>query len=747
MEESISGVRVEPHTRTIAIVGNPNTGKSTLFNRLTGLRQKVANYPGVTVERHYGKSTIEGLDCTWIDLPGTYSLSAQSPDERVVIDALEGKLKDDRPDLVLFVLDPLQLRRHLFLLFQLAELRIPSVVCFNFWDQVQRRKVPLSLELLEAKLGVPCIPVAASSGSGMDRLAEAIANAFVEPRHLRQISWSRPIEEALAKVASALKEEGLSFSRADSLRILFDVHPAVADRIGWRSERDERVLKSIRNELQQKAIHPLAAEAVIINKEVDRILAEVLPDESCLRDPTSRSLDRIFTHPFFGSLLFFSILFLVFQSVYSWAGPLMDAVEHLKGWTQDLVSPWFAATPIIQSMVSDGIIEGVGSVLVFLPQILILFLFVALLEDSGYMARAAFLMDKLFSWCGLNGKSFVPLISSYACAIPGIMAARTIEDPKTRLTTIFIAPFMSCSARLPVYVLLIGAFVEPVYGAFWAGLALFGMHLVGLLVALPVAWFMNTVLLKAKSQPFLLELPSYRLPQPVDVCLRIVTQARRFIVEAGTIIFSITIVIWAMLYFPRPESLALEVRQDFAREKVAHGLMTAEEGARLVNNPAALPDWNKVLQRRIDSEYVEQSLMGRLGKSIQPVFAPAGFDWKITVGVVASFPAREVIISTLGVIYSLGGDVDEESGNLRGAMAAQIYPEDSPRAGQAVYSLPVVFSILVFFALCQQCGATVAIISRELNNRWAIGSFVFMTTLAWLCAVGVFQVASLLGGG
>ena len=746
MEGSISGTRAEIRTRTIAILGNPNTGKSTLFNRLTGLRQKVANYPGVTVERHYGKSTIKGLDCTWIDLPGTYSLSAQSPDERVVIDALEGQLLDDRPDLVLFVLDPLQLRRHLFLLFQLAELRIPCVVCLNFWDRVQRRKVPLSLEKLENTLGVPCIPVTASSGNGLEDLAAAIAEVLDKPRHLRQVAWSRPIEEALSRVTEALEAEGLPYSHADTLRILFDAQPAVADRIGWRREHYEPILKSIRNDLQQKAIHPLAAEAVIINKEVDGILEEVLPDESRLNDPTTRRLDRILTHPFFGSLLFLTILFVVFQSVYSWAGPLMDAVENLKGWTQGIVSPWFAATPIIQSMVSDGIIEGVGSVLVFLPQILILFLFVALLEDSGYMARAAFLMDKLFSWCGLNGKSFVPLISSYACAIPGIMAARTIEDPKTRLTTIFIAPFMSCSARLPVYVLLIGAFVEPVYGTFWAGLALFGMHLVGLLVAVPVAWFMNSILLRAKAQPFLLELPSYRLPRPVDVFLRLLTQARRFIVEAGTIIFSITIIIWAMLYFPRPEGLAAEVRQDFAAEKIEAGLMTPAEGARFVNDPGSSPEWDELVQPRIDSEYVEQSLMGRLGKTIQPVFAPAGFDWKITVGVVSSFPAREVIISTLGVIYSLGGEVDEESGDLRSTMAAQTHPEGSPRAGQPVYTLPVVFAILVFFALCQQCGATVAIMSRELNNRWAIGSFLFMTGLAWLCAVGVYQAGTLFTG-
>lgn len=743
MESTLAGTSEEKRTRTIAILGNPNTGKSTLFNRLTGLRQKVANYPGVTVERHLGRSEVGSYECQWLDLPGTYSLSAQSPDERVVIDALEGQLQDDRPDLVLFIIDPLQLRRHLFLLFQLAELRIPAVVCFNFWDRVERRKVPLDLKELEKHLGAPCVPVSASSGKGMDQLESAIRESLESPRQLTPIQWSQPIETSLEKLHEAVEKEGLPSSRADILRILFDAHPAVADRIGWKAERREATLKKIRDELLQKAIHPLAAEAVLINKHIDRILQELLPDESRLADPLTKRLDRWLTHPVLGLGLFISIIFIVFQSVYTWAGPLMDSIEFLKGIVQDGIAPLFSATPIVQSMVVDGIVEGVGSVLIFLPQILILFFFVALLEDTGYMARAAFLMDKLFSWCGLNGKSFVPLISSYACAIPGIMAARTIEDPKTRLTTIFIAPFMSCSARLPVYVLLIGAFVEPVYGAFWAGVALFTMHLVGLLVAAPIAWFMNNIVLKAKAQPFLLELPSYRWPQLLDVSLRLLTQGKRFVVEAGTIIFSITIIIWALLYFPRPPSLQDEVQQQFIEEKLIEGLLSQEEASSLKSNPEELPEWNDLLQRRIDGAYIEQSLLGRFGKFVQPVFAPAGFDWKITVGVISSFPAREVIISTLGIIYNLGGDVDEESRDLRSTMAAQTFPENSPRAGQPVFNLPVVFAIMVFFALCQQCGATVAVMSRELNTRWAVGSFFFMTGLAWVGAVGVFQLGSL----
>ncbi len=743
MESATISSPPEIGNKTIAILGCPNTGKSTLFNRLTGLRQKVANYPGVTVERHVGKSTLSGITHDIIDLPGTYSMAAESPDERVVIDALEGRFSDDTPDLLLCVVDPLQLRRQLFLILQAAELGIPSILCLNFWDRVERRKASFHLEVLERELGIPCIPVSATSGKGLDQLETAIEAALESPSTINRIRWSPPIQEALEEIEQGAEKVNVLLNRADALRILFDAHPAVAARLDWDEPYYYKLVQDTRNRLHQKAIHPLAAEAVFINKRIDTLLKEVLPDELGLSDPTSKRLDKVFTHPVGGPILFLALIFLVFQSVYSWAGPIMDLIDGAKVWVQDIIEPLFAATPIVQSMVVDGIIEGVGSVLIFLPQILILFFFITVLEDTGYMARAAFLMDKMFSWCGLNGKSFVPLISSYACAIPGIMAARTIEDPKSRLTTIFVAPFMSCSARLPVYVLLIGAFIEPVYGAFWAGVALFGMHIVGLLIAAPVAWFMNKVMLKSKGQPFLMELPSYRFPRLPDIGLRLIAQGARFVREAGTIIFSITIVIWALLYFPRPVALAEQQTQAFITELDQAGTMTAQELAAYLEAPESFPELEQSLQDRIDSAYIEQSVMGRLGKLVQPVFALAGFDWKITVGVLSSFPAREVIISTMGVIYSLGGDVDAESGDLRAVMANQVWPEGTAKAGQRVFNIPVALAIMVFFALCQQCGATVAIMSRELNNRWAFGSFFFMTGVAWLGAILTYQLGML----
>jgi ferrous iron transport protein B len=415
----------------------------------------------------------------------------------------------------------------------------------------------------------------------------------------------------------------------------------------------------------------------------------------------------------------------------------MDLIDAATTWMQEFVGPFLAGTPALQSLVVDGIIAGVGGVIIFLPQILLLFLFIAILEDSGYLARAAFLMDKLFGWCGLNGKSFVPLLSGYACAIPGVMAARTLEDPKARLTTILMTPFMSCSARLPVYVLMIGAFVEPAYGPAVAGCTLFLMHFVGAAVAMPLAWFMNRCILKIKAQPFILEMPDYRIPTMRNILIRMWGRGREFIVRAGTVILAFSVIIWALLYFPRPPSVAEEARAAFL---AAHA---SDSSPDLLETELANPESELAakLDHRTQGAYIEQSYLGRFGKAVQPIFDPAGFDWKITVGVLSSFPAREVIIATMGIIYNLGSDVDEGSDDLRSILTSEKW-QSGPRAGQPVYTLPVVIALMVFFALCMQCGATVAVIAKELNWRWAIGSFVVMTGLAWLAAVVIYQVGS-----
>ncbi len=411
------------------------------------------------------------------------------------------------------------------------------------------------------------------------------------------------------------------------------------------------------------------------------------------------------------------------------------------GFIGDSISPLLATTPILESLVKDGIVGGVGSVVVFLPQIIILFIFIAVLEDSGYLARASFLMDKLLSWTGLNGRAFIPMLSSFACAVPGVMSARVMTDTRARLTTVLTAPLMSCSARLPVYVLMIGAFIQPVYGAAAAGLALFFMHAVGVLVAMPIAWILNRGVLKTPTIPFIMELPPYRRPSLRNVYHRVSQAAWKFIVRAGTTIFALTVIIWALTYFPRDPAVAKPIELEYNGKIDVVKANTKADDAKA---KAALAKQVKALEaerdNRIASTYLEQSYLGRMGKTIQPVFAPLGYDWKITVGILAAFPAREVIIATLGIIYSVG-DADETSTDLREKMRREKHPD-----GTAIFTPLTAVSIMVFFALCCQCLSTVVTVQRELNSwPWAIFMFTYMTMLAYVASLVVYQGGRMLG--
>lgn len=641
----------------VALVGNPNTGKSALFNRLTGSRQRVGNFPGLTVEKRVGRLRLGDRVVQVLDLPGLYSLDALSTDEWIVHDVLAGKVAGTaRPDVVVCVLDAGNLRRNLYLVTQVARMGLPLVLALNMIDEAREAGLTIDDAALSARLGVPVVPTSATRGEGLAQLRDAIARAL-----------GGPPSDTVAAIS------GLGEMDA-------------AARYAWIGT---------------------ALEGVVAQRPVPRSRRAML--------------DAVLTHRVLGLACFMAVMYVVFTAIYAVADPFMGGIEAAFAWAGDTLGARVEHMPMLHSLVVDGVIAGVGGVVVFLPQILILFFFISLLEDTGYMARAAFLMDRLFSWCGLSGKSFVPLLSSYACAIPGIMATRTIEDPKARLTTILIAPLMSCSARLPVYVLLIGAFIEPRYGTAWAGFALFAMHLLGLVVALPMAWLLNRVMLRGRGTPFVLELPPYRWPAMRDVLWRMLDRGREFVLRAGTIIFAMSIVIWAMCYFPRPAAVEQQV------------IDQARAAATIAPAEAMDPD---VLRYRIDSAYLEQSYMGRLGKAVQPVFAPAGFDWKITVSVLASFPAREVIISTMGIVYGLGGDVDEESDSLRTMLQTATRADGTPAIG-----VPVAAAIMVFFALCMQCGATVAVIAREAGWTWAVFAFTYMTVLAWAGAVLTYQIA------
>jgi len=679
----------------VAVVGNPNTGKSTLFNALTGATQQVGNYPGVTVERRQGTCRIEGGTTTLVDLPGTYSLAAVSRDERIVVDVLAGRLEGEpRLRAVVVVIDAANLRRNLFLASQIGELGLPMVLALNMSDEARQKEVRIDLEAFARRVGVPVVPTVATRGEGLDELRRAIGRALREPGSFAPVPWPEPLRRALDALPGEL-------SPAERSRALFDLEPAapLPPELGEAADRARR-------SLEEAGFDPVSAEAVHRYRHIDTLLDGVVTRAKPEAARRPYAVDRFLTHRFWGLLVFCLLMFLVFSSIYWLAKPLMDGIDGLFGALGVEVGSWLEGRPMVQDMVVKGVIEGVRSVVIFLPQILILFFFIAVLEDTGYMARAAFLMDKVFGWTGLNGKSFVPMLSSFACAVPAILSTRTIEDPKARLSTILVAPLMSCSARLPVYILLIGAFIEPRFGALWAGATLFAMHLLGLVVAVPIAFLINRFLLKLRTIPFLLEMPPYRRPTARNVLRRMYLSGREFVMRAGTVIFAFSILIWALTYFPRPEGLAAWVAKD---------------------NPAE----GEELERQVRTAYLEQSLMGRFGKTVQPVFAPAGFDWKMTVGVLAAFPAREVIVSTLGILYAV--EEDDEEG-LRDRLKVARRADGSP-----AYTPAVALAVMVFFAFCMQCGSTVAVTAREAGWKWASFAFAYMTGLAWAAAVVVYQ--------
>ncbi|MEY3110582.1 MAG: hypothetical protein RL079_1267 [Verrucomicrobiota bacterium] len=703
----------------VALVGNPNTGKSTLFNALTGLRQRVGNYPGVTVARKSGTCDLgDGQKVELVDLPGLYSLAAASPDEQVVIDALSGNIAGDRrPDAVVLVVDATNLLRNLFLASQVAELGRPVVIVLNQADVAKEQGLRIDTELLSRRLGgVPVVLSSAWKGEGILDVRRAIASAVAKQTPMKRVVWPTNIAAALADVAAAATADtGKPISDADAQRLLFDTNPTTADRLGWTIAQRDKTLRSARDRVRNSGYNPMAAEPLVHYAHL-RVILEGVVTEGAGKAGRSAAVDRLLLHRFLGPVLFLGIMLGFFGSVFWLAKFPMEWIQFGVDWTKAIVAPQLDAYPMLQSLLADGIIGGVGAFLVFLPQILILFLFIGILEDSGYMARAAFIMDRLFSWCGLNGKSFVPLLSGFACAIPSLLSTRTIEDPKARLATAFVVPFMSCSARFPVYALMCAAFIGPLYGAGWQSIVMIGMHCVGLLFAVPTAFVLTRLVLKVKPQPFVLELPRYQMPKPRDVVWRMWQNAAEFVSKAGTVIFAITIIVWALSYFPRDASVAERIK---------------------AANPAASEE---VVKAKLQAAYVEQSYMGRFGKAVQPIFDPLGFDWKITVGVLASFPAREVIVSTLGVTYSVGEGAEADSQHLRKAMQDAKWSE-GPRAGTPIFSLAAVLALMVFFALCSQCGPTIATLAQETGGwKWAAGSFVYMTALAWLAGTAVYQV-------
>jgi ferrous iron transport protein B len=699
----------------IALAGNPNSGKTSLFNALTGLRRKVGNYPGVTVERVEGRCALPGGETArLIDLPGCYSLYPHSSDERIARNVLLGlDPRVPRPSAVIVVVDASNLERNLYLATQLLETGVPTLIALNMIDVVERRGTPVDAAALEAALHVPVVPVVARTGQNVEALRGAVARATTAGR-----LWGLPEagERAVEAIRKTLDEVGVvpaDASEGEALRLL--TQAGEADPFLARGGEPLReAVASGRRQLLEAGIDAAALEAECRYRFCAELVSRVRKAPDRPQRTRSERVDRVLTHRVLGPLVFLVVMGAIFWSVYAGAEPLMGAIESLTGWLGGVVSGALGEG-VLRDLLVDGVIAGVGNVIIFLPQICILFLLLTVLEDLGYLARAAFIVDRLMRGAGLSGKSFVPLMSSFACAIPGIMSTRTIESRRDRLVTILVAPLMSCSARLPVYILLIGAFVPHGY----QGLTMLSMYVLSIVMALIVAWVLRRTMFRGESSTFLLELPSYRMPAAKQVARTVASKGGVFVRQAGTIILAISIVLWFLAYFPRSDDLAAE-----SERRIAAG-----EDVGLV-------------EQETSSAQLRQSFAGRLGHAIEPVIEPLGYDWKVGVGLIASFAAREVMVSTLAIVYGVG-DADEESLPLRQKLRNDKRPDGTP-----VFSTLSALSLMVFFVLACQCMSTLAVVKRETNSwRWPLFMLGYMTVLAYGGALAVYQGGMLLGFG
>ncbi|HMO14151.1 MAG TPA: ferrous iron transport protein B [Pirellulaceae bacterium] len=740
MNSSLAKFSTTPGTNaelSIALVGNPNTGKSTLFNALAGMNQRVGNYPGVTVEQKIGRAKFGNKSVTIIDLPGTYSLSPKSLDELVALEVLMGRRASEHaPQFVVCVVDANNLERNLFLCSQLLEMRLPFVIALNMVDVAKRNGVEINVPLLAKRLGVPVIPIQANRKLGLDGLRQEI----LDQQHQTTESTS-VIADAMLKAVTPVQEYLVEHGKTPhaeffALRLVFDTTDIVLESL--KNTELTQLVHSARDLLRKENRSLAAVESIARYAWIENKLEGVVVRKARTQFSWGDRLDRIATHRVWGTMIFVGLMVLMFQAIFAWAGPLMDLIEAGLAGLGDILTSSLPAG-MLKSLIVDGIVAGVGGVLVFLPQICILFFFIAMLEDCGYMARAAFLMDKLMSKIGLSGKSFIPLLSSFACAIPGVMSTRVIENRQDRLITMLIAPLMSCSARIPVYVLLIAAFIPDTrYMGGWFGLqgfTMFAMYFLGIVVAVGVALLLRKTLLQGPTPPFVMELPEYKFPSLSNALRRMAEQGWAFVRRAGTLIFCVAIVVWALAYFPRNPEVEEQVRAQFAAQLAQ---LQVEVDAEQVSADA-IEELEEEIANAVSSAYLQRSFLGRMGKTIEPVVLPLGWDWKIAAATIASFPAREVIVGTLGVIYSVGSEAEDQP-RLLAERLQEVTWDGSERK---VFNVPVALSIMVFFALCAQCFSTLVVIWKESGSwKWPLLTFVYMTTLAYLGALVTYQVAT-----
>ena len=701
-------------TINVALIGNPNTGKTSLFNELTGLNQKVGNYPGVTVDKKEGSSKLQGnLKAIITDLPGTYSINPTSLDETIVLKTLLNSKSDKTPDVIVVVADIENLKRNLLLFSQIKDLEIPTVLAINMADQMKRKGITVDIKLLEKELGneVVLISVRKATAKGVEEVKKAIVKTYNTAKAFPLCNVNNRIDPAYF---DRLKEINPKYSIYELWLMI--TQNSFPDKI---SEEEKQALLTFKNDSKnlKKYQHK---ETIYRYQKINEILKKTyLVDRSKASDLRAK-LDKVFTHKIFGYVLFFTVLLVIFQSIFDWASLPMDLIDTAFANLSSYVNKNMPVG-VLNSLISEGIIPGIGGIIIFIPQIAILFLFISLLEETGYMSRVVFLMDKIMRRFGMSGKSVIPLISGTACAIPAIMATRNISGWKERLITILVTPFTTCSARLPVYAIIIALIIpdKKIFGFLnLQGLTLLSLYILGFATAIIAAVILHKTLKVKSPSFFVVEMPDYKLPSLKNVFFDVVEKTKAFIFGAGKIILSISVVLW-FLASNGPQSYA-DVEKNIT-EKTANQEISEVK-----------------LNQMIASSKLENSYIGIMGKSIEPAIKPLGYDWKIGIALISSFAAREVFVGTLATIYSVESDGDDIT-TIKQRMASEINPE----TGTKRFNFPVGMSLLVFYAFAMQCMATLAIVKRETKSwKWPLIQFFGMGVLAYLCSFIVFQILS-----
>lgn len=693
--------------KTIALVGNPNAGKSSLFNLLTGLHQKIGNFPGVTVEKKTGTTQLSDTQtATVIDLPGTYSLYPKSPDEQVVFDILSNRKDVLFPDVVVVVADASNLKRNLLLFTQIHDFGLPVVLALNMIDLAEKHGLRINLLELNKQLGVPVTTLNARTGAGVDELKNILLKGVTKPQKaLYDVTDKAPEVIKALKEHFNLDNNYQAFQLAHQYKTLATLKP-----------ESKQFLDETTKKFGFENLSFQAAETIGRYELINRLVFAAVDKIPVERKGWTVTLDKILTHKVGGYAIFLAILFIIFQAIFAWASYPMELIDS----TVATLNEWLSSRlpeGALTRLLTEGLIAGLGGVVIFIPQIALLFAFIAILEESGYMARVMYIMDKLMRPFGLNGRSVVPLISGVACAVPAIMATRSIENYRDRIITIMVTPLMSCSARIPVFTVLIALVVPPTHflGIFnLQGLALMGLYLLGFVSAILSAWLLKTFLKSQQRSFFIMELPSYKLPRWQNIGFTIIEKVKAFVWEAGKIIVAISIILWVLASYGPSD--AMQKAEENATQSTYYQTLNAEQQASY-----------------IASAKLEKSYIGHFGRLIEPSIRPLGFDWKIGIALITSFAAREVFIGTMATIYSVGNDNEE---SVKNRMAAEI----NPQTGKPLYTPALAFSLLIFYLFAMQCMSTLAVVYRETKGwKWPMIQLVYMTGLAYISSFIVYQ--------